>query len=95
LGNKDSKKIYESQKIPIATQAERVAHIMQSCFNGKRIVVFSGGSAKGENAVFDDAKAIYAGGGNGSIIGRNSFQRPREDALKLLDKIVSIYKGKT
>ncbi len=94
LGNKDSKKIYESQKIPIATQAKRVAHIMQSCFNGKRIVVFSGGSAKGENAVFEDAKAIYAGGGNGSIIGRNSFQRPREDALKLLDKIVSIYKGK-
>ncbi len=95
LGNKDSKKVYEEKKIPIATMPDRVRHIMQCCFDGKRIVVFSGGAAKGENAVVEDAKAIYAGGGNGSIIGRNSFQRPREDALKLLEQIIAIYKGKT
>ncbi len=94
LGNKESKKVYEEKRIPIATQADRVRHIMQCCFDGKRIVVFSGGAAKGENAVLEDAKAIYAGGGNGSIIGRNSFQRSREDALKLLGQIVDIYKGK-
>ncbi|NTU76774.1 MAG: class I fructose-bisphosphate aldolase [Alphaproteobacteria bacterium] len=94
LENKDAKKVYEEKKIPIATLPERVKHIMQSSFNGKRIVVFSGGAAKGENAVFDDARAIYAGGGNGSIIGRNSFQRPREDALKLLEEIIKIYQGK-
>lgn len=94
LGNKDSKKVYEEKKIPIATQAQRVKHIMQCCFDGKRIVVFSGGAAKGENAVIEDAKAIYEGGGNGSIIGRNCFQRSREDALKLLEQIISIYKGK-
>ncbi|MDD2324898.1 MAG: class I fructose-bisphosphate aldolase [Alphaproteobacteria bacterium] len=94
LGNKDSKKVYEEKKIPIATLPDRVRHIMQCCFDGRRIVVFSGGAAKGENSVIDDAKAIYAGGGNGSIIGRNCFQRSREDALKLLDQIVGIYKGK-
>jgi len=94
LGNKDSKKVYEAEKINIKTQTDRVKHIMQCCFDGKRIVVFSGGSAKGENAVFDDARAINAGGGNGSIIGRNSFQRSREDALKLLSQIIDIYKGK-
>ncbi len=94
LGNKDSKKVYEEKKIPIATQAERVKHIMQCCFDGRRIVVFSGGAAKGENAVIEDAKDIYAGGGNGSIIGRNCFQRSREDALKLLDQLIAIYKGK-
>ena len=94
LGNKDSKKVYEEKKIPIATPTQRVQHIMQSAFNGRRIVVFSGGAAKGENSVMDDARAIYAGGGNGSIIGRNSFQRPREDALKLLDSIIKIYQGK-
>jgi class I fructose-bisphosphate aldolase len=93
LENKDAKKVYEEKKIPIATPAERVRHIMQSAFDGRRIVVFSGGAAKGENAVYDDAKAIAAGGGNGSIIGRNSFQRSKEDALKLLDEIVKIYKG--
>lgn len=94
LENKDAKKVYEAQNIPVGTLTERVQHIMQSCFNGRRIVVFSGGAAKGEDSVFDDARAIHAGGGNGSIIGRNCFQRSREDALKLLDQLVDIYKSK-
>ena len=67
---------------------------MQASFNGRRIVVFSGGAAKGSDAVFDDARAIRDGGGNGSIIGRNSFQRSREDALEMLGKLVEIYKGR-
>ena len=94
LEQKEAKKVYEDKKIPITTQAERVKHIMQCCFDSKRIVVFSGGAAKGEDSVLEDARAIFAGGGNGSIIGRNCFQRPREDALKLLDQLVDIYKGK-
>jgi len=93
LENKDAKKIYEEKKIPIATMAERVRHIVQCCFNGKRVVVFSGGAAKDANSVFEDARAIKEGGGNGSIIGRNSFQRPRADALKLLDELIRIYQG--
>jgi class I fructose-bisphosphate aldolase len=75
-------------------QSTRVAHVVQSSFAGRRIVVFSGGAAKGEDAVFQDARDILAGGGNGSIIGRNTFQRPRGEALALLDKLVKIYKGK-
>ena len=58
-----------------ATPAARVRHCMQAAFAGRRIVVFSGGAAKGEDAVYDDARAIRDGGGNGSIIGRNTFQR--------------------
>ena len=91
----ENKKAYIDQKIDISTQAKRVAHIMKCCFDGRRIVVFSGGAAKGENAVYDDAHAILEGGGNGSIIGRNSFQRPREDALELLSNLVKIYQGKS
>ncbi|HCS22473.1 MAG TPA: class I fructose-bisphosphate aldolase [Alphaproteobacteria bacterium] len=90
----EAKKVYESEKIAIGTQAERVKHIMQCSFNGRRIVVFSGGATKDENSVYDDARAIYEGGGNGSIIGRNCFQRPREESLKMLDKIMDIYLGK-
>ncbi|MDD3030015.1 MAG: class I fructose-bisphosphate aldolase [Alphaproteobacteria bacterium] len=93
LEQKEAKKVYEDNKVPLSTQAERVRHVMQSCFNGKRIVVFSGGAAKDTESVLADARAIYQGGGNGSIIGRNSFQRSREDALKLLDQIIAIYKG--
>lgn len=90
----EAKKVYEKEKIDIATQAARVKHCVDASFAGRRIVVFSGGAAKGAEAVFDDARAIRDGGGNGSIIGRNSFQRSREDALEMLGKLVDIYKGK-
>ena len=87
----DAKKAYEG--LDSSTQAKRVAHVVKSCFAGRRIVVFSGGAAKGADAVFQDARDIRDGGGNGSIIGRNSFQRSREDAMAMLDRLVAIYKG--
>lgn len=90
----EAKKVYEAQKIDIATQAARVKHCMDASFAGRRIVVFSGGAKKGEDSVYDDARAIRDGGGNGSIIGRNSFQRSHEDALAMLGKLVDIYKGR-
>lgn len=90
----EAKKVYEAQKIDVSTQAKRVAHCVQAAFNGRRIIVFSGGAKKGEDSVYDDARAIRDGGGNGSIIGRNSFQRSREDALAMLGKLVDIYKGR-
>lgn len=90
----EAKKVYEAEKISIADQAARVRHCMQASFNGRRIVVFSGGAKKGESSVYDDARAIRDGGGNGSIIGRNTFQRSREDALAMLSDLVDIYKGK-
>ena len=89
-----AKKVYEDYKIPRATLAQRINHIVQSCFNGRRIVVFSGGEAKGIDGVLAEVRGIRDGGGNGSIIGRNSFQRPRAEALDLLDKIIKIYQGK-
>jgi fructose-bisphosphate aldolase, class I len=89
----EAKKVYEAQGIDVASQAARVAHCMQAAFNGRRIVVFSGGAKTGSDTVFENARAIRDGGGNGSIIGRNSFQRPREEALEMLAKLVKIYKG--
>jgi class I fructose-bisphosphate aldolase len=90
----EAKKVYEARKIDIATQAARVRHCMQSAFNGRRIMVFSGGAKKGESSVFDDARAIRDGGGNGSIIGRNTFQRPRDEAIAMLNQLIEIYKGR-
>ncbi len=87
----DAKKAYEG--FDSSTMAKRVAHMVQSCFAGRRIVVFSGGAAKGADAVYQDARDIRDGGGNGSIIGRNTFQRPRAEAMAMLDKLVAIYKG--
>jgi len=90
----EAKKVYEAQNIPRGTLTQRVSHIVQSCFGGRRIVVFSGGAKKGEDAIYEEAKAIRDGGGNGSIIGRNAFQRPHADAMNLLGKLIDIYKGK-
>lgn len=72
----------------------RVSHVVKSCLNGRRLVVFSGGATKGADAVYDDAIAIRDGGGSGSIIGRNSFQRPRAEALAMLGRIIDIYLGR-
>jgi class I fructose-bisphosphate aldolase len=77
-----------------STMAKRVEHIVQSCFGGRRIVVFSGGESKGLDGLFDEIRELRDGGANGSIIGRNTFQRPREEALAMLAKIVEIYQGK-
>jgi class I fructose-bisphosphate aldolase len=90
----ECRKVYESERIDVSTQAARVAHCMQAAFNGRRLVVFSGGAKKGADQVFQDARDIRDGGGNGSIIGRNTFQRPRNEAIEMLNKIINIYLGK-
>jgi class I fructose-bisphosphate aldolase len=74
--------------------AKRVEHVVQCCFNGRRIVVFSGGESTGTEELLTTIRGLRDGGANGSIIGRNSFQRPRPEALALLAKIIEIYQGK-
>jgi class I fructose-bisphosphate aldolase len=88
----EAKKTFEKQNIPIATLAERVKHCVQSAFAGKRVVIFSGGEAKGTDEVLAEVKEIAKGGAFGSIMGRNAFQRPKQDALKLLADVMQIYK---
>ncbi len=94
LAQSDAKKVYDIEKIDVSTATARVRDVVRSCFNGKRLVVFSGGAKKGADSIFDDARAIRDGGGNGSIVGRNSFQRDRADALSMLAKLIDIYKGR-
>jgi class I fructose-bisphosphate aldolase len=89
----EAKKVYEAQRIPVEPLAERVRHVVQSCFDGRRILIFSGGPKDTDAALLDEVKAIKAGGGFGSIIGRNSFQRPKAEAITLLNKIMDIYAG--
>jgi fructose-bisphosphate aldolase, class I len=88
-----AKKVYEKEKVVIGSLAERVRHIVQSSFDGRRIVIFSGGAADTDEKVFEEVRAIRDGGGFGSIIGRNSFQRKKPEALKFLDTVMNIYAG--
>ena len=90
-----ARKVYEKEKIPIESLADRVRHVVQCAFNGRRVVIFSGGAAETEEKILTEARGIRDGGGFGSIIGRNSFQRKRADAVRLLDGIIKIYTGQT
>ena len=94
LWQPEAKAVYEKQKVDISTQAKRIQHVVQAAFIGRRIVVFSGGEAKDTEGLYKEVRALRDGGANGSIIGRNTFQRPREEALALLDSIIKIYQGK-
>ena len=94
LEDSNAKKIYIDNKIPISNLRDRIKNVVESCFQGKRIVIFSGGSAKDTEGLLNEIREIHRGGGFGSIIGRNSFQRPKKEALILLSQIIDIYKGK-
>jgi class I fructose-bisphosphate aldolase len=94
LWQPEAKAAYEKNKVDLSTQAKRISHVVQSAFNGRRIVVFSGGEAKDTEGLYKEVRALRDGGANGSIIGRNTFQRPREEALALLDGIIKIYQNK-
>jgi class I fructose-bisphosphate aldolase len=89
----ESKKEIEKAKIPIATLADRVRYCVQAAFGGRRIVIFSGGAAKGNAEVIEEIRQLNAGGAFGSIVGRNAFQRSRDDGLGLLRDIISVYKS--
>jgi class I fructose-bisphosphate aldolase len=91
LEQAEAKKVYEKQQIPIATLADRVRHVVQASFGGKRIVIFSGGEAKGTEDVLAEIQGLADGGAFGSIMGRNAFQRPKAEAVKLLNDIQDIY----
>ncbi len=86
-----ARKVYEAEKIPVATLADRIRHVVQAAFNGRRIVIFSGGPAKDREGVMEEIRGIAEGGGFGSIIGRNSFQRPKAEAIDLLHEVMDIY----
>ncbi len=88
-----AQKAYQRYHVPIDTLADRIRHVVQSAFNSKRIVIFSGGPAKGDEEFFSEVRAIRDGSGFGSIIGRNSFQRSKEDGLRFLNTVMSIYEG--
>lgn len=94
LEQETAKAVYEKEKIPIGTIAERVAHVVRCTFDGRRIVIFSGGAHEADDKLLEQVRGIQDGGGFGSIIGRNSFTRKKADALKLLGTIIDIYEGK-
>jgi class I fructose-bisphosphate aldolase len=91
LEQEAARKVYEKENIPIDTAAERVRHVVQSTFDGRRILIFSGGAAAETSTFLEEVKAIHQGGGFGSIVGRNSFQRKKPEALKFLHDIMNIY----
>jgi class I fructose-bisphosphate aldolase len=92
LEQPEAKKVYEKYAIPIKTMADRVKHVVQSAMNGRRIVIFSGGEAKETDALLEQVRGLADGGAFGTIMGRNAFQRPKAEALKLLSTVMDIFR---
>jgi class I fructose-bisphosphate aldolase len=90
IARAENRQVYGGMGIDFTEPANRVAHVVQAAFGGRRLVVFSGGPVKDMTALYEEVRAIRAGGGHGSIVGRNSFQRPREQALEMLSRIMVI-----
>jgi class I fructose-bisphosphate aldolase len=88
-----ARKVYESQGVRVNSLVDRTRHVVQSCFAGKRIVIFSGGEAKGLDEVLQEVKDLAQGGAFGSIMGRNAFQRPKKEAIQLLNKVQDLFAG--
>ncbi len=57
-------------------------------------MVFSRRGAKDHDGVLDQVRGIRDGGANGPVTERNSFRRPKEAALEMLNKIIDIYLGR-
>lgn len=91
IGQSQARAAY--QGVDLGALSARIRHIMQATFAGRRLVVFSGGAAKDLSALRDEIRALRDGGASGSIIGRNTFQRPREEALAMLAAVIEIYLG--
>ncbi len=89
----EAKKVIEKYNVPIKTLADRVRHCVRSAFNGKRIVIFSGGENRDAAGLLDDVKQLAEGGAFGSIMGRNAFQRPHAEGLKLLQDVIQVFKN--
>jgi class I fructose-bisphosphate aldolase len=87
-----AKKVYQEMGIPVAKLSDRTRHVVDSCFSGKRVVIFSGGEAKGTDEVLAEVKELASGGAFGSIMGRNAFQRPKKEAIALLQAVMDTYK---
>ena len=89
-----ARKVYQEMNIRVSTMADRARHVVQSCFAGKRVVIFSGGDAKATPELLEEVKGLAQGGGFGSIMGRNAFQRPKQEAIELLHSVQDIFAGK-
>lgn len=84
-------KLYADNGVAHAALADRIAHVVQACFDGRRVVIFSGGAKASDEEIVEMARQIKQGGGFGSIMGRNCFQRPKAEALELVRRVTEAY----
>ncbi len=72
------------------TVQEALQHVVASA--GKTLVIFSGGEKQDEGGVIEKARMGMEAGGSGVIFGRNLWQRPMDEALRLAGEISGMLK---
>lgn len=66
-------------------EAAAVRRVVESA--GRTLVLFSGGSKLGDDDLLKKAHTCMAAGATGLIFGRNSWQRPLQEALAITERI--------
>jgi class I fructose-bisphosphate aldolase len=94
LEDQERKLFYAKHGISMHTVSDRVRHVRQACFNGRRMVLFSLSDKESDEEMLEEIRGIRDGGANGCILGRVSFQRPFDDGLEMLDQVIKVYQGK-
>ncbi len=94
IQNERTQKIYLDNGIKVRTLADRVRHVVQSTFSGRRILIFSGGEVQSTADLLQEVHELARGGAFGSIMGRNAFQRPKKEALALLKEVMETFAGR-
>ena len=54
LEQKEARDAYEKNRVDISSLSKRIAHVIQCTFNGRRLVVFSGGAARGTDGLLEE-----------------------------------------
>ncbi len=63
-----TKFVFEKQKIPTTSLSDRVSEVIRSAFNGKRIVLFSGGKSEEKSELLSQVSEIAKGGGSAETL---------------------------
>jgi class I fructose-bisphosphate aldolase len=94
IEQEEAKKVYKEQQILVEKLSDRIRHVIEASFNGRRVVIFSGGEAKSTEEILKEVRGLAEGGAFGSIMGRNAFQRPKKEAIALLHQVMDTFVGK-
>lgn len=93
LTDEVTQKIYFDRGIKTDSLVDRARHILHAAFNGRRLVLFEEGDVRGSKDLLKEINDLARGGAFGCVMGKNAFQRPKGEAIPLLNEVMDAFGG--